>query len=317
MSKPIKVLLLVHPQMRPDRADGGGATEGDVWAALGRLGHIREVCAVQDDADEFERRVNEFKPNVVFNLLEEFLDEGVFDFHLVTRLESRGIAYTGCNPRGLIVSRNKVWANHIAAGCGVPTPNYYGGRDKINFPVFVKYSREHASRGITAQNKVGSASELRKLRTRMRGQFNGHLLVQEFIPGVDVTVPVFGNNRPQALQPWILHLGGESEFATERLKFSAKWRKRAGIRATRFRGKQASAMQRAAIQLYSACDLSGYARVDFRLAKDGKFYFIDINANPNLARNEDFASAAKLAGFTYDKLIQRILELARSYSPKT
>lgn len=315
MKRPLKVLALVHPQMRPDRK-GGGATENDVWAALKRLGHVREVCAIQDGVEDFDRQLRRFKPDIVFNLLEEFRDEGVFDFHLVTRLEAMGIPYTGCNPRGLIVSRNKVWANHVACGSGVATPRFFADQSKVEFPAFVKYTREHASRGLTARNRVRTLTELKRVRHQMDAQFGGELLVQEFIAGMDVTVPVIGNGRPQVLHPWVLHLGGPQGFATERLKFSAKWRRRSRVTAKRFKGKEAAAIRLAAKKLYAAFDLSGYARVDFRLDKDGRFYFIDINANPNLARDEDFAAAARLGGLNYLDLIQRVLELGRNYRPK-
>ena len=57
-------------------------------------------------------------------------------------------------------------------------------------------------------------------------------------------------------------------------------------------------------------DLDGYMRIDYRLAPDGKLYFLEANPNPDIARSEEFASAAEEMGIEYPALIQRVLDLA-------
>jgi len=59
--------------------------------------------------------------------------------------------------------------------------------------------------------------------------------------------------------------------------------------------------------------LSGYARVDLRLAPDGKVYVLEANPNPDLQRDEDFALSAKSVGIEYSEALQRILTLGMSY----
>ncbi|NJL24285.1 MAG: hypothetical protein HC902_03305 [Calothrix sp. SM1_5_4] len=83
MAKCKRVLLLVHPRFRPDRGKREG-TEFDVWSALRKLGFSTEVAAVDSDLRGFDRQLREYLPDVVFNLLEEFDGEAVFDFHLVS-----------------------------------------------------------------------------------------------------------------------------------------------------------------------------------------------------------------------------------------
>ncbi len=109
-------MLLVHPQMRPDRFKPRGPTELDVWKALRRLGYLVEVTALQTDLRQLDLQLARTNPSVVFNLLEEFRDEGIYDFHPVSFLEALGVPFTGCNPRGLAITRNKEWAVHIARG---------------------------------------------------------------------------------------------------------------------------------------------------------------------------------------------------------
>jgi D-alanine-D-alanine ligase len=136
------------------------------------------------------------------------------------------------------------------------------------------------------------------------------------VSGRDVTVSVMGNGTPRAFRPWQLRLRNGNHFATERIKFSAKTRRKSGIRAVRYSGRLDSELRSTAVRLYKALDLSGYARLDFRVNETGQAYFIDANANPNLARDEDFACSARLAGLNYEDLIREILKLAVSYGPR-
>src|ERR1044072_882460 len=165
MGKTRRCLILVHPQFHPGKGRTKAATEFDVWKALRGLKHTVEVAAAEYDLRKFDRQLAEFRPDAVFNLLEEFRGEGVYDFHLVTYLESLGIPYTGCNPRGLIVTRNKLWTAHIARGEGVPAPESTLARRPSRgldvYPQLLKFNREHASLGMTRANVVQDGMQLR------------------------------------------------------------------------------------------------------------------------------------------------------------
>jgi D-alanine-D-alanine ligase len=302
--------------MRPDRRSPEGATESDVWKALKKLGCAVQIVPLRDDLGALDRALAAQKPSVVFNLLEEFRDEGVFDFHPVAYLEARGVPYTGCNPRGLVVSRNKTWAVQIARGLGVKAPETFASPGAARFPAFVKFVREHASRGLTQRSRVSTAAELKRTVASMRKKYPGEIALQEFVHGEDVTVSLYGNAKAVALAPWRLSLGSGDAFATERIKFNSEMRRRHGIRAYRYEGPAAAELAESARRLYSAFELSGYARLDFRVAPSGEAYFIDVNANPNLAKDEDFACAARFAKLEYPALIEETLRLARNYRPK-
>ena len=314
MKRQRKVMLLVHPQMRPDVFRPRGATERDIWKTLRKAGHRVEVTPLDSDLGVLDRDLARLRPDVVFNLLEEFREEGVFDFHPVAYLEARGVPYTGSNPRGLIVSRHKEWAVRIARGAGVRTPKSFSSGAR--FPAFVKYVREHASRGLTKKSRVNSARELADVRSAMKARFPGQTMAQEFIKGLDVTVSVYGNSRAKVLPAWNLNLRGGDNFATERIKFSPKTRRSRGIRAFRYAGPALRELNDSARKLYAEFDLSGYARMDFRVDEYGHAFFIDVNANPNLAIDEDFARAAKSVGLNYPELLDTVMKLALNYRPR-
>ena len=110
----------------------------------------------------------EWQPHVVFNLLEEFQGQVVFDHHLVSYLELLGVPYTGCRPRGLVLARDKSLAKKIAAYHRVPSPGFAvfprGRRarrpSRVPWPLIVKSLTEHASLGISQTSLVHDDEEL-------------------------------------------------------------------------------------------------------------------------------------------------------------
>lgn len=68
-------------------------------------------------------------------------------------------------------------------------------------------------------------------------------------------------------------------------------------------------------RIYRILNLSGYARLDYRLTEDGRFHLLEANPNPNLSCGEDFAEAAGHSGVGYEALLQKIITLGLSYHP--
>ena len=67
-------------------------------------------------------------------------------------------------------------------------------------------------------------------------------------------------------------------------------------------------------RIYRHLNLSGYARLDYRLNNDGEFYLLEANPNPQIAKNEDFADSAAHCGVSYPQLLQKIITLGLSHN---
>jgi D-alanine-D-alanine ligase len=128
-------------------------------------------------------------------------------------------------------------------------------------------------------------------------------------------VSVLGNERVTVLPPRELvmrQLPGEALIATERVKHSLRYQQARGVELTFPTDLPQAVAQRLAREsrrVYQALHLDGYARIDWRLADDGRLYFLEANPNPEIARFEEFAGAAEAAGLGYEALIQRIVGL--------
>ena len=132
---------------------------------------------ISDNLDELRSVITEWKPDIVFNLLEEFHGIVTYDQHVVAFLELLRQPYTGCNPRGMMLSRDKALSKQIlsyhripdAAVRRVPPRHKLRLPRKLKFPLFVKSATEDASLGISQASIVdrqGAAQGAHRVHAR-------------------------------------------------------------------------------------------------------------------------------------------------------
>ena len=327
----LKVLTLVHLSMVPPQkasaeevAWADWKTEYYVQKALRDLGHKVKVLGLDDDLRLLQSEIDDFKPDIVFNLLEEFAGEAVFDQNIVSFLELVGVPYTGCNPQGLTMGRDKAVTKKILNYHGILTPQFQVARQVgaieeptgMSYPMIVKSLLEEASLGISQDSVVKSFPKLAERVEFIHNSLGTPALIEEYIPGREIYVGVLGNQTIDVLPPWELDFGDLSKeaypIATRRVKFNEKYVSKHGIRRGPAKGlsrKLLREINELCQKAFIALRLSGYARMDLRVTEAGEIYFLEVNPNPELARGEDLANAAQHAGLTYKSLIERILTL--------
>lgn len=329
--KPLRVLALMHPQLvPPDSLEGKTPgeintwkTEYDVVHCLRTIGHEVRVLGVQYELLPIRDAVEQMQPHVVFNLLEEFHGEVLFDQNVVSLLELLKVPYTGCNPRGMIISRGKALSKKLLAYHRIRVPDFavfpIGRRTKrlarLKFPLIVKSLIEHSSVGISQASVVDSDEKLAERVRFVHERVGTDAIAEQFVEGREIYVSVLGNERLVALPAWELVAEKKPEnaplIATAKAKHDIEYQERhgIGIRAAELSAEQAAHLTHVSKRIYKILELTGYARIDFRLAADGQFYFLEANPNPEIAEREEFASAARAAGIGYPDLLQRIIRL--------
>ena len=128
----LRILALVHrhlvpPDTLPEGTDLLSApwrTEFDVISTLRESGHEVQPLGVHDDLRDIRHRVAEWKPHIAFNLLEAFDDVTIFDQNVVSHLELLKLSYTGCNPRGLLLARDKSLSKKLLAYHRIAVPEF-------------------------------------------------------------------------------------------------------------------------------------------------------------------------------------------------
>lgn len=333
--KRLKVLCLTHEDLVPPASvpatssfhDEDWRTEQYVLRTLAKLGHEARMLGVRYDLGVIRQALEDFKPDIVFNLLEEFHDQPLYDQNVVSYLELIQIPYTGCNPRGMVLARDKALARKVLSYHRISGPDFAlfaRGRKikrpaKLSLPLFVKSQLEEASLGISLASVVQTDAELEERVRVMHEKYRTDVIVEEYIDGRELYVGLLGNERLTVLPIWELVFENMPEnvprIATRKAKWDPVYQKKHGITSRRAQGLSPELEQKIKAickRTYRALGLSGYGRIDLRLKPNGEVFVIEANPNPEIAFGEDFADSAEAAGLSYEDLIQKILTLGLS-----
>jgi D-alanine-D-alanine ligase len=339
VSPRLRILGLVHRHLVPPDTIPEGVelisapwrTEYDVVSALRAMGHEVQVLGVHDDLGDIRRAATEWKPHIAFNLLEAFDDVTIFDQNVVSHLELLKLPYTGCNPRGLLLARDKSLSKKLLAYHRIRVPEcavFRIGRPirrpkRLAFPLIVKSLTQEASVGISQASVVESDEKLRERVLFIHESIGTAAIVEQYIEGRELYVGVLGNQALQALPVWELFLTNmppeAKRIATDRVKWSVKYQEKHGIQSgpAELPDGLRDSIQHLCKRAYRGLELSGFARVDFRLDAAGHAWVLEANPNPQIARGEDFAASADMAGMSYEALLQRILNLGLRWQPES
>ena len=330
--KRLRVLVLVHPDLIPPESSKGYTeqeknvwkTEYDVVTTLRTAGHEVRPLGVHDELKPIRDDIEAWKPDVVFTLLEQFHGEAIYDQNVVSYLELLRVPYTGCNPRGLMLARGKDLSKTLVQHHRVPVPDFavfpmhrkVKRQARLALPLIVKSVNEDASYGISQASVVDSDDKLVERVKFIHERIGTAAIAEEYIEGREIYVGIVGNDRLLVLPVWELQFKnmpqGDWLIATEKVKHDTDYQERRGILhgpAKDLTPELTARIQGLAKRIYRTLELDGYARIDFRLAADGTPYFLEANPNPEIAENEEFATAARHVGINYPDLLQRVVAL--------
>lgn len=307
-------------------------TEHDVLSTLrDELGHEVKALGVKDDLGAIRQANDEFKPHIAFNLLEAFHEVGTFDQNVVSYLELLRLPYTGCNPRGMFLARDKALSKKLLHYHRIPVPEFtmvtrgHKARlpKRLTYPAIVKSLTQEASIGISQASVVGDDAHLHERVQFIHESIKTDAIVERYIEGRELYCAILGNQRLQVFPVWEMTFAnmpeGQHRIATERVKWNAKYQAKVGVvtgEAKSLDDATQARVQHVARRTYKVLEQSGYSRVDLRLAEDGRVYVLEANPNPQIARTEDFAASAAAAGLQYPALLQRLLTTGLRWEPE-
>lgn len=335
----LRVAMMVHEDLEPpDTLDGVDPkraeilqTEFDVKKGLEALGHEVHVIGLFDELAPLRRAIARIEPHIVFNLLEAFHGESVYDQHVVAYLELLRQAYTGCNPRGLTLGRDKALSKKVLHYHRIRVPGFrvfprhapirkelrkqHRRRSMLEFPLIVKSLVEEGSHGISEASVVHSDAKLRERIEFIHDSIGTDAIVEEFIEGREVYSAAFGNHTVTVLPTWELRIenlrADAPLVATRRVKWDTAFQARRGVEIgpAELDERVAADVRRTTRRIYRLLGLTGYARIDFRLDAEGRLWFLEANPNPDIGLGQEFASAAEAAGLDYGQALHKLLNL--------
>jgi D-alanine-D-alanine ligase len=309
----------------PKRGSGQRKTDvQEVAEILRRAGHDVSGLAV-DGTPESLRALAGLETELVFNLVESFGDDSTKEPHVAGYYDLLGLAYTGSGPRGLSLAMDKAVAKKLLAFHGIATPDFavvWRGRldwaHDIAFPVIVKPVREDGSIGIGFDALAGNIKELMGRIDQLHAEFDHPVLIEQYIDGREIYMGVLGNAKPETLPAVELDMShlpkGTPRIAGTEVKWEEGTRAYRGtkVRVPRLAPAVRETMERYSVTAFQALALRDYARMDFRVTRDGTVYLIEANPNPYLHSGAEFMRAARASGRTHPATILEIVEQARS-----
>src|SRR5205085_6226087 len=186
---------------------------------------------------------------------------------------------------------------------------------RLALPLIVKSLNEDGSRGISQASVVDTDEKLAERVAFIHEQIGTAAIAEQYIEGRELYIGVLGNNRLRVLPVWELKFGtmggeGARQIATEKVKHDTGYQERVGIvdgPAKNLTPEVSARIQAIAKRIYRTLGLDGYAWLDFRRSADGTPYFIEANPNPEIAKSQEFVTAARHDGLEYPDLLHRTL----------
>jgi len=330
----------VWPGMSPDYWDDLDSEETieAIAAALSTNGH--NVTFMEGDAALYDK-LRDNRPDICFNICEGHLGDSR-ESHIPALLEMLRIPYTGSQVLTLALALDKPMTKRVLSYHGLPTPAFQAFErihepldPELAFPLFVKPSREGTGMGVSAESIVNNEQQLRTQLQRLFDRYDQSVLVERFIDGREVTVGIVGNlSTPMARRV-------PDDEDAPRIKRGLTFLPPLEVDMTRYPEEEAGIYTSKiktvmAHEFHYLCpaplpeelisDLNWYAaatfrvtgcfdvaRVDFRLdaSDNNKPYILEINPLPGLNPGySDLCLEAKAAGWSYEELVNRILDEA-------
>ncbi|MHB8905452.1 MAG: D-alanine--D-alanine ligase [Melioribacteraceae bacterium] len=226
-------------------------------------------------------------------------------------LELRGIKYTGSKVLASSLAMDKSMAKVMFQHFDVDTPRWFVInkydtdfeliKTKIKkffgYPCVIKPNDEGSTIGLTiCRGDVEVSQAIIKAQ-----QFSKKVLVEEYIPGHELTVAVVDQRALPVLEikPKSGFYDYENKYTQGRTDY---------IVPAEIPQKVAEHLQHQALLAFNSLGCESYARIDFRVTNDFKSYCLEVNTLPGMTSTSLVPKMAKAACISFEDLIDRIIK---------
>ena len=292
-------------------------------SALKTLGYFTIPIAVHNSLSELRKTLAPFSPKTafVFNNCDSFGGDNMAATKVIRLIETLGFKHTGSTTNVIKTCIDKSRMKQKLAAARLPTPRYQvftrpEGLYRFGFPAIVKPLTDDASLGIDLQSVVSTQSEMLERITYVIEQYGQSALVEEFIPGRELAVSMWGNKKVEALPISEQDYSLIADPLQHLLTYESKWLPDSFYYhniltccPARLEPEDAKHVSDTALRAYRAIGMRDFGRADIRY-KDGIPYVIDINEVPDFSPGAGFSNSATAAGYSYVEMVGHLLELA-------
>lgn len=221
-------------------------------------------------------------------------------------LDALKIPYTGPGALASRIAMDKIKTKMVLEMKGVPTAAWSlasPGDEKspLPLPVVVKPPCDGSSVGISKVSTPeawGPALDAALAAMKKSGE----VLVEEFIPGRELTVGVIDGEPLPVIE--IVAKGGwygyHEKYESEETRYPFLED-----------GELSEKLKKTAVDAFNAVGCRGVTRVDFRVSPLGRCYVLELNTSPGFTAHSLVPKAGMKTGLTFAGVCERILSCAR------
>ncbi len=328
MPKPLVLILFnqpLLPETHPDADSENSVVEiaEDMVKKLKDGGFRTMTLGLGQDPGVLWRVLKRRKIDVIFNLFEGNIHDSETESYVAGLLQWSGIPFTGSPLETLTVARAKHTAKRILKGEGLPTSDFFVVESlpmatcPVPFPVIVKPAAQDASVGVDQASVCQTLEEAQARVQYVWETYGGPVIVEEYIAGRELNVALVELPNLEYLPPAEIIFPPARPGYWPILTYDGKWRPGTPDYDTtppKYPGDLDPAtvakIGETAMRAYRVFGCRDYARVDFRMREDGRFYILEINPNPEISDQAGFAGCLGSAKIEHKEFVVRVVEQA-------
>ena len=298
-----------------------------VMTALESLGHDAVSLSCSLDLETVRRELTLCQPDVVFNLVEALGGTDRLMSIVPLLLDGLRIPYTGAGTQSMLAASGKLESKRRLRDSGLATPPWLDSSSPRladdasceDFRWILKPVWEHASVGMDDNAVVdGHTADSLQEECRLREELTGRpYFAERFIDGREFNLSLLADSvLPPAEIDFSKFPAGKPRIVGQRAKWEQNsFEYRQTPRTFNFATRDEPLLDRLrqdALRCWHVFELTGFARVDFRVDPEGQPWILEVNVNPCLSPDAGFAAALLQAGISFETAVQRILGTALS-----
>ncbi len=261
---------------------------------------------------------------LIFNLVESVAGSGKLSYLFPSMLEALKLKYTGNSAEVLLLTSDKVLTKKLLKSCGIATPQWITARDENGFtigdryivkPIYEDGSIDLDQNSIVTMESVPQAREILSAMAEKNGE---EFFAEKYIEGREINVSLLQENgKPLLLPPTeIKFVGYKEKHIDEIFDYRSKWDTNSfgfkhAVSSCVFEDQDKpllNELKEIAEKCWNEFGLKSYARIDFRIDKEGKPWVLEINANPCITPGDSsFLRSATQGGLDFSDVVNRII----------
>jgi len=268
----------------------------------------------------FKKKLEEIKPDLVFNLVEALNGTEAYMHFVPQILEKLNIPFTGGTSKSLFISTDKVFTKKMFDQFKIKTPKWLTAKNisdlnNCTSACIIKPISVDASVGLDDSSIIYDLKNFNE-ELKIRTEKFGECFIEEFIDGREFNISVIETeNEPQILPIAEIRFENYPKEKVKIVNYDAKWNEDSfeyhnTVRHFDFEKEDDQLLEelkKITIDIWNKFELNGYVRIDYRVDNQNKIYALEINVNPCISPDSGFFAACEKYGWNYTQMVETIL----------